>query len=168
MSFWKVILATMVIFGCGVLTGAFVTGQRPAETTAPPSLERPAQTQKPPAGPTWQLQRVEFLHRIEKNLELTAEQRARIEKIMRESQDRTKPLWDQIAPQMREELRRVREEIRAELTPEQQKKFESLLKKSSRKDENPPTGELKKSEGRKRKSEMEPKESGKPKTESGN
>ena len=123
MSPWKVILATMVIFGCGVVTGALLittVGHSPA-----PALRAGARNNPP--SPL-QIQRVEFFHRMEKQLNLTAEQRERIAKIMRASQDRTKPLWDAIAPQMRREVKRVQEEIRQELTPEQQTKFAELLK----------------------------------------
>lgn len=76
----------------------------------------------------WQIQRIEFLRRIEKHLDLTPVQRERIEKIMRDSQERTKPLWDQLSPKLRDELKQVREAIRAELSPEQQKTFEKLIK----------------------------------------
>src|SRR5262249_10885308 len=81
-----------------------------------------------PAPPFSQLQRVEFLRRMEKQLDLSPDQTQRIERVMRKSQDRTRPIYEQIAPQMRQELHRVREEIRAELTPEQLRKFNDLLK----------------------------------------
>ena len=74
---------------------------------------------------------------MDKQLNLTDDQRERIDKIFKESQERTKPLWDKVAPQFKEELRHVREQIRGELTPEQQKKFEEALKPKLRKDDKP-------------------------------
>lgn len=122
MNTWKVILATLVIFGCGVLTGAFIVDGRRSNSAH--AGERAAKT----GIPAWQFQRLEFLHKATKHLDLTPEQQQRVEKILRDSQERTKQLWDRVAPQMRDELHKVRESIRAELTPEQEKKFEVLLK----------------------------------------
>jgi Spy/CpxP family protein refolding chaperone len=72
---------------------------------------------------------------MQKQLELTASQRDEIAKIMKASQERNRPLWDQIAPQMRKEVKRVREEIRQVLTPVQQTKFDEMLKSRPRKAE---------------------------------
>lgn len=124
---WKIVFATMVIFACGVITGALITRQQ--HLAAVPAVTPLSTDPAPqPAPPAYQLQKLEFLRKIQKHLDLTPEQRTRIESIMHQSQERTKPLWDQIAPQMRDEMKKVREEIRAELTPEQKKKFEALLK----------------------------------------
>ncbi len=123
MNTWKVILATLVIFGCGVLTGALIVDGHHANSAR--AGERAANGQKT-AVPAWQ--RLEFLRKASKHLDLTPAQQERVEKILRDSQDRTKQIWDRIAPQMREELHKVRESIRAELTPEQEKKFELLIK----------------------------------------
>ena len=135
MSAWKVILATMVIFGCGVVTGALLmkTELPSAGAPAEPAQHPPASTNQPP--PLAQIQRPEFLRRMQKQLELTASQRDEIAKIMKASQERNRPLWDRIAPQMREEVKRVREEIRQVLTPGQQTKFDEMLKSRPRKAE---------------------------------
>jgi len=130
---WKVILATMVIFGCGVVTGALLmkTELPPAGAPAEPAQHPSTSSNQPP--PLNQFQRPEFLRRMQKQLELTASQRDEIAKIMKASQERNRPLWDQIAPQMREEVKRVREEIRQVLTSGQQKKFDEMLKSRPRK-----------------------------------
>ena len=138
MSPWKVILATMIIFGCGVVTGGLLVKVRIAH---PRAIKLESRTPSPnrnaavatPGAPPWQLQRKEFLDKMDRQLELTPDQRQRIDKVMHDSLDRTRPLWQQIAPQMRDEMRRVREDIRNELTPEQQKKFNDLLKAHPRK-----------------------------------
>ena len=133
MSPWKVILATMVIFGCGVVTGALLMKTELPPAGAPMELAPRPSTSTNPPPPLNQFQRPEFLRRMQKQLELTASQRDEIAKIMKASQERNRPLWDQIAPQMREEVKRVREEIRQVLTPGQQKKFDEMLKSRPRK-----------------------------------
>ena len=123
----------MVIFGCGVVTGALLmkTELPPAGVPAELAQHPSTSTNQPP--PLAQIQRPEFLRRMQKQLDLTASQRDEIAKIMKASQERNRPLWDQIAPQMREEVKRVREEMRQVLTPDQQKKFDEMLKFRPRK-----------------------------------
>jgi Spy/CpxP family protein refolding chaperone len=125
----------MVIFGCGVVTGALLMKTEapppPVVDVAPP---HPANsTNEPP--PLGQFQRPEFLRRMQKQLDLTASQSDEIVKAMKASQERTRPLWDQISPQLRGEMKRLREEIREVLTPEQQRKYDELLKARPRKAE---------------------------------
>jgi hypothetical protein len=124
-SAWKPILAALVIFAAGVVTGGLTVGLRRVATgprwTAPgvePS--RPWLTQRL-AG-----QQGELFRRMERQLDLTAEQRERVETIVRESQERIHALAEDLAPRTREELRRMRERIREELTPPQRRKFEKL------------------------------------------
>jgi Spy/CpxP family protein refolding chaperone len=138
---WKVIMATMVIFACGVITGAMVSrtvvmglGEHPPGAAAP-ILSRTA------AGPVLQMQRADFLKRLDKQLDLSDGQREQIGKILKASHERTQPLWNQIAPQMKEELQKVREEIRGELTPEQRKKFGELLRRNRQAEVAPPGSE---------------------------
>lgn len=119
MNPWKFILATVLIYGTGVVTGALVTTL----------VERPHKAAKPPQQLTYnQIQRGEFLGRLHKQLELTPEQHDRIGQILRESNQRTKPYWDPVAAKMKDEIRTVTEKIRAELTPEQSAKFDLEIK----------------------------------------
>ena len=143
MSPWKVILATMVIFACGVITGAMVTRtisgkpeDHPLAATAAGTATGTAPTRMA-AGPVWQMQRAEFFKRLDKELDLSAEQHDQIGKILKASQDRTQPIWVQIAPQMDAELKKVREEIRGALTPEQRKKFVEMMKAKRKPDAGP-------------------------------
>jgi Spy/CpxP family protein refolding chaperone len=128
----------MVIFACGVITGAIVT-----KTVAIKTEERPPASTNTPtrmaAGPVWQMQRAEFFKRLDKQLELSVEQHDQIGKILKASQERTQPLWNQIAPQMSDELKRVREELHGVLTSEQWKKFGEMMK-GKRKPEAAPPG----------------------------
>ncbi len=135
MNPWKVILATMVIFACGVITGAMVSKTVETGTGERPPVAATATPSRMAAGPVLQIQRVDFLKRLDKQLDLSAEQREQIVKILKASQERTQPLWKQIAPQMSEELKKTREEIRGALTPEQRRKFAELMKRNRK----PPT-----------------------------
>jgi Spy/CpxP family protein refolding chaperone len=132
----------MVIFVCGVVTGSMLTRTMmpkaepvTAALAALPALPAPL---KMSAQPMLQMQRSAFFKVLDKQLDLSGEQRDQIGKIMKASQERTQPLWNQIAPQMSDELKNVREEIRGVLTPEQRKKFVELLRRSRKADALPP------------------------------
>ena len=107
-----VILATVVIFSTGLITGVVVFKQ----TNTPPP--RP---QGFPDGPGWP----QFLYRIQGDLDLTPEQRQRVGTILRESQERTRGFAGS-------EFRKVREQIHGELMPAQRDKFERLVKERQR------------------------------------
>lgn len=128
MSTWKVILATLVIFIAGLFTGAVSVNRIPR---AKPFLPRPPQefTAGPPVIGR------ELLPRMERQLDLTRTQRERIEKIFRDSRERTTILWKLLDPEWREELRYVTAQIREELGPEQRARFEELLKRPRRPEE---------------------------------
>jgi len=129
---WKVILATMVIFGTGVITGGLLV----KNTATSGMARRPnaaVKTNLPPISVSpQQLSRMEFLLRVRKDLDLSPEQHDRIEKIIHEGQERSRKLWETVEPDMRKELQSVHEKIRAELSPEQRRRFEQLLKNAPR------------------------------------
>ena len=125
MSAWKPILAALVIFAAGVVTGGLTVAlRRPA---AGPRWLGSTQGQLRP-GPAQRLgvQQGELFRRMQRHLDLTATQCQRIEAVVKESQERIRTLAEDLAPQTRGELRRMRERIREELTPEQRRKFEKL------------------------------------------
>ena len=127
MNTWKIILATMLIFGTGVVTGALVVrnsdrGQGPLRPRNI-SQARPVGTFSPGGL------RLEFLRRAQRDLDLNPEQRERIDKLLKESQERT-----------RAELQRTKEEFQQVLTPEQRMRFEELMKKQQRPHEPHHTG----------------------------
>jgi len=141
MNSWKVIPAVLVIFGAGVLTGGLLVNYVDLEHRDHPrfSIERgnarppmDAQGQPRPGGltrprspETW---RKDFLEHLDEALKLTPEQHASISKIIAEGQERNREIWTNIVPRMRQEMEQVHQRIRAELTPEQQKGFEALVK----------------------------------------
>lgn len=126
MSYWKVIFATLVIFCSGLVVGALLVKKTARNVLA---AARPAHNTSTNAPISlWHQQQKEFLRRMDHELGLNPEQRASIEKILKDSQERTKLIREKIAPDLREELKSVREQIRAELATDQQQKFEELVK----------------------------------------
>jgi len=121
---WKVILATVIIFAAGVITGGFLVQrvQRPERPGPMPPFVRPQQD----LVPTPWFARREFLDRMDRHLNLSREQYDRIAKILQDSQERTRRIVGRVGPEIQEELRHVRRQIRTELNPEQVKEFESL------------------------------------------
>ena len=126
MNTWKVILATMVIFGTGVVTGGLLVrhvDHRDRRAPRYPGAARPAQ---PTAAGAM---RFEFLRRMERELNLTPAQREPIDKILKDGQERMKKLMDTVEPRRREEFKRTMDEFRAVLTPEQQQRLDDLVKR---------------------------------------
>ena len=120
----------MLIFGTGVVTGALVVrnsdrGQGPLRPRNI-SQARPVGTFSPGGL------RLEFLRRAQRDLDLNPEQRERIDKLLKESQERTRKIMEPVTPDLRAELQRTKEEFQQELTPEQRMRFEELMKKQQR------------------------------------
>ncbi len=124
MNSWKPILAALVIFAAGVVTGGLTVNLR----TKPQAPGLRAFEQRASPAQNWDNRIRELGKRMERQLDLTAEQRGRIETIVRESQRRIKGVFEEVAPKAREEFRETRMKIREVLTPEQRKKFEELFK----------------------------------------
>lgn len=122
---WKVILATLVIFCSGLVVGNLIA-KRDSRASPSPHPFHGALT-NPPSS-LWHQQQKDFLRRMGKELTLSPDQHAKIEKILKESQERTKAIRDKVAPEMKEELKMVREQIKAELLPVQRAKFDEAIK----------------------------------------
>lgn len=157
MNTWKVVLATLVIFAAGVVTGGLLVNYversrpKPPRSAARPGALRPPEVRpglpvRPDEpgrapGPTSHLPRglrMDLIERLDREVHLTPEQRERIEKILAEGQERNRQLWERILPEIRREMQQTHERIRAVLTPEQQHKFEELMKqRPSRKGDEP-------------------------------
>lgn len=133
MNNWKVILATMVIFGAGVVTGGLLVRQSD-RLTRPAGRAQPGLRQGPflPIPGTVGLLRLEFLRRAQRELELTPEQRERIDRILKASQDRTRTLMEPVTPELRDELHRAKEEFRGVLDEQQRVRFDELLRQQQR------------------------------------
>jgi Spy/CpxP family protein refolding chaperone len=116
---WKAIAAALALFVagvlCGVMTEQLVAHHNNRRKPITPDL----------VGPLGQ--RVAMMRRLENRLDLTPEQRTRIEVLIRESQQRLRDMWDPIAPRAEEELRHLHHGIELELTPPQRAQFKTLL-----------------------------------------
>ena len=126
MNSWKVILATMVIFGTGVVTGGLLVHH--AERGRERHPQRPGSQVRPAQPVTAGVMRIEFLRRMERELNITAGQREAIDKILKDGQERTKKVMETVEPRRREEFKKTIEEFRAVLTPEQRKRFDAIAK----------------------------------------
>ena len=124
MKAWRIILATLVIFAAGAMTGALFTR----------SAQRP-QTAIPQRDPLLYPHHVQewFLGKMKKELDLTPEQQASVGKIFADSRGRIKVMFEIISPELKAELRVVHDKVSAELNPEQRAKFEEMLKQRPRK-----------------------------------
>ena len=129
MNTWKAIFAALVIFGAGFVTGNVVNRvfeqPKPAAAASASRLgvHSPQQTL-----PLEQLRKVELMGCVQRELDLTPEQHAHIEKIISDSQERIRDLWDEVAPDIHDEYEDVKKKLYEQLTPEQKKRFDELMK----------------------------------------
>jgi Spy/CpxP family protein refolding chaperone len=72
--------------------------------------------------------RIEFLRRVQRELDLATGQREPIDKVLKDGQERMKKLMETVEPRRREEFKKTMEEFRAVLTPEQRQRFDDLVK----------------------------------------
>ena len=143
MNSWKVILAAVVIFGAGVLTGGLLVnyadhsplrnvrlpfvGARLHPQMASRDQQRPEEFPRPRSP---EMLRKEFVEHLDDALKLTPAQHDAIQKIITEGQERSREIWTNsgVALKMRRVMEEVQQQIRTQLTPDQQKKFEILVK----------------------------------------
>ena len=132
MNSWKVILATIVIFGAGVITGGLLVDhvKRPAynHPPHPPAPPAPQEQGDMPGQLRAQILSKQFVGQLNDELQLTKDQREQIQKIISQGQQNTHDLWKLVGPQFQLVWRDTRQQIRNVLTPEQRKQFEILMK----------------------------------------
>lgn len=116
MKIWKVILAALVIFGAGAVTGGLMIGMKSRPAGHPPKSPQPSWNARP---------RGDLVDRMQRELDLTAAQRTKVEQIFHESTERSKQIWESA----REEHRQLRANLRETLASEEQKKkFDDMFK----------------------------------------
>ncbi len=120
---WKVVGAAVVIFGAGVISGSVAT--RLYQNYSKPPPFRPPEGPRPP----WVGQRMDFLRHMKDTLRLSPEQAERIDRLIKESQQRTRELWEPMAPRFQAEMERLKAAVDAELTPEQRAMAAELQKR---------------------------------------
>ena len=147
---WKIVLASLLIFAAGVLTGGLTVGAS-IRSTRPHAVGRSATvsarvgaTNFPGtnataaithgatnrfSGAPHAIQRIEAFRRAGKQLDLDPARRARIEALVAESTGRLHGLWNPVAPLLQQEVKDLRKRIAEELTPEQRERFDALLDK---------------------------------------
>lgn len=130
MNSWKIILATIVIFGAGVITGGLLVGH--VTMAARPFHPRPPNTNQVdvlPSAVTPDFLRKQFIQQLNDKLDLSPQQKDQIKKIIEQGQENTRDLWKIVGPQFQGIWRDTRQQIREVLTPEQRKEFEMLMKR---------------------------------------
>ena len=106
------VLATVVIFASGVVTGGLLV-----RNVLP---ERPA----PPPASGWPMARLEQLQRAVNQLDLTPEQRMKVREIARERQEYIADIVHLLEPDLPGILVRMRHELNQVLTPEQRRQLD--------------------------------------------
>jgi len=125
---WKIILATIVIFAAGVFTGGFLVNCIDHSHHAHHRPEIHAEVSPLPEPPLVRQMNKDFLKKLDDKLQLSPEQHSKIEKIIATGQDRNHELWTNVAPKMRAVMMDVNHQIKEQLSADQQKDFEELLK----------------------------------------
>jgi hypothetical protein len=125
-NFWKIILATVVIFGAGVMTGGLLVNyvDHVHSGNHHPSDYHDSDLPMPHG----EMLGKQFLSQLNDVLHLTPDQHKTIEKIIADGQERNHDLWKIVSPQFRAVMQDVHQKIREQLTPDQRKQFEKLLK----------------------------------------
>jgi uncharacterized membrane protein len=112
-----VVLATLVIFAAGVVTGSLIT----RKNVRPPMMGQPL----------WG--RFEMVRRAVEELDrrgqLSGEQRQRIDVILRNHQDLIADYFSILEPDVQDVFQKLRESVRQELSPEQRRQFEELSRR---------------------------------------
>jgi len=115
----------MVIFVCGVVTGALVVRTQGLRNPSASNSAGGFGAGMPGPG----LVR-DFMRRLDQaHLDLTPDEHEKIEKIMQDSQTTNAAIRTRIAPQLQAEKERAQKAINQLLNPMQQQKFAELLKK---------------------------------------
>ena len=138
MNSWKVILAAVVIFGAGVVTGGLLVNY--VDHSYLPGRHRPPffDSHRPPTNfpqergtnfsQVSDRMNRQLMGQLDSALDLTTEQHDKIIKIIAEGQEQNHVIWTNVAPQMRAVMQNVNRQIREQLSPPQQKKFADMTK----------------------------------------
>lgn len=144
----RIVVAALVIFAAGVLTGGvgaglagrFLRGQSSFTSTSAPTEKRvsPAAGSRPNApsnAPSGTLSRppgraqIEAMARWTRELDLETSQRQRIDAILDRAGVHLQELWEPVAPQARGEIEGARRQIEQILTPEQRLRWNEVRRR---------------------------------------
>ena len=125
MSRFVAIAAALSLLVCGIVIGAlgtFVVLQRPH----PLDGMRPPPQQPPPPQPP------PFTREMEERLNLSEDQRQKIQTILRESREDSEAIRRELRPRLERNLKATQDRIGEILTPEQHKTFDELVRQNAR------------------------------------
>ena len=125
MSRFVAIAAALSLLVCGIVIGAlgtFVMLQRPH----PLDGMRPPPQQPPPA------QQPPFTREMEERLNLSEDQRQKIQAILRESREESEAIRRDLRPRLEKNLKATQDRIGALLSPEQHATFDELVREDAR------------------------------------
>ena len=125
---WKPILAAVVIFAAGVVTGGFVVDF--GEPNPPRAFPRERGLRNAERGPgsrtegqlNW------LMKRIQRDLKLSDKQAAKVESAFKASREEMKLTFEELRPRMRASTEKLKESLRDDLTEKQIAKFEKYLR----------------------------------------
>ena len=140
MNSWNLILATVVIFGTGVITGGLLV-----DHVVQPHSKSSHHASTPPAASATnnlpvmrsvdifnlkqpELLTQDFVQKLDDQLQLTPVQRDAIQKIITTGQAQNHSIATNCTALYHQVLQEVRQHIREQLNPDQLKEFEKLLK----------------------------------------
>ena len=137
---WKPILAAVVIFAAGVVTGGFVVDfGAPKPPRAFPRERGPRNAEHPP-GSRMEGQLNWLMKRIQRDLKLTDEQVTKVESAFKASREEMKLAFEELRPRMHASTEKLKEKLRGDLTEEQLAKFEKYLRPPVSRDHRGPGG----------------------------
>ena len=125
---WKPILAAVVIFAAGVVTGNFMVDR--GESKPPRAFPRehgPRNAEHRP-GSRMEGQLDWLMKRIQRDLQLTDAQAVKVESAFKASREEVKTYWEEMRPRMRASTEKLKQTLRGDLTEEQIAKFEKYLR----------------------------------------
>ena len=135
---WKPILAAIVIFAAGVVTGVFVVDHH---KTKPPRAfpqqfprEHGSRNTEHRPGSRMDGQLDWLMKRIQRDLQLTDTKAAKVESAFKASREEMKTSWEEIRPRMRASTEKLKDRLRGDLTEEQLQKFEKYLRPPTSRD----------------------------------
>ena len=135
---WKPILAVVVIFAVGVVTGSIVDDYgTPKPGRAFPRQfprERGPHGPEHPSGSRMEGQLNWLMKRIQRDLKLTDEQVAKVESAFKASREEMKLAFEELRPRMHASTEKLKEKLRGDLTEEQLAKFEKYLRPPASRD----------------------------------
>ena len=123
MNAWKVILAALVIYVAGIVTGNFAADLSPDQ-----EQESPRRQSRGPRPPMMH----DLVRRMESRLELTGEQKTKVGGIVEASQNRMRTLMDELRPKFETESESMRLEIEALLSDNQKETFDKIFEHSGK------------------------------------